>query len=106
MPLRLVNTVAALPVALPLKVLSLSIPRMGVNLDFLRGHKDRVKTDPELSNHRSIGIALFLECLEKLLGTRSSNRAEVVRKLLTIHSDSMIGKSDRVRFLIGRDIDF
>jgi hypothetical protein len=65
----------------------------------------RVEADAELADQLRVLARFARERFEKALRARASDRADVLDDFLARHADAVVANGQRLRFLVGRDLD-
>ena len=111
----LVNIVRSDAVGIPDEgglILSLLVGRPGPDLDPVPDHECRIEADAELANdppggvERATSLGALGQLIQKGLGSRPGDGAQVVDHLLLGQADARVGDGQRTVELVGFDANF
>ena len=89
----------------PLPALFLRKIRSAVDRDALGRHEARIESNTELTNQFGVRLLVFRQLLQKRLGARMRDRAQIFHQFTMGHADPSVGKCDGTRRFIGRQSD-
>ena len=102
---RIGNFITARAIAGPHQLSTVGTPTPRMHTHFVGHHEGGIKPDAKLADHVRWRSAAFLHRFEKGLGARVRDGAEILHQLIMRHADAMIGNSQGLGLLIGRDVN-